>query len=46
MMDRRTGIAVERVPVEPPGGVPAWLNGSPDKLRIAWPDATVLAHAD
>ncbi len=39
----RGGECVERVPVEPPGGVPAWLNGSPDKLRFAWPDAALLA---
>lgn len=33
------GTCVEKVKVGPPGGDPARLNGSPDKLRMAWPDA-------
>ena len=27
---------------EPPGGLPGRLNGSPGKLRYAWPDPSVL----
>ena len=41
----RGGEPVERAPVPPPGGVPARLNGSPDGLRIAWPDAAILVTA-
>jgi GNAT superfamily N-acetyltransferase len=37
------GTCVERAKVSPPGGVPTRLNGSPDKLRFAWPDASLLA---
>ncbi|MCQ4214603.1 GNAT family N-acetyltransferase [Streptomyces longispororuber] len=32
------GTVVETAPIEPPGGVPQWLNGAPRKLRVAWPD--------
>ncbi|SEO50098.1 GNAT family N-acetyltransferase [Actinacidiphila rubida] len=35
---------VETVPVPPPGGDPARLNGSPNKLRMSWPDTKAL-HA-
>ncbi len=37
------GVEVERTPLEPPGGVPARLHGTPYKLRMAWPDASQLA---
>jgi ribosomal protein S18 acetylase RimI-like enzyme len=37
------GTCVERALVSPPSGVPARLNGAPDKLRFAWPDASSLA---
>jgi ribosomal protein S18 acetylase RimI-like enzyme len=40
------GTCVERATVSPPGGVPARLNGSPNKLRIAWPDVSSLAHTN
>jgi ribosomal protein S18 acetylase RimI-like enzyme len=33
------GRCVEKAAVEPPGGMPARLNGTPYKLRFAWPDA-------
>jgi ribosomal protein S18 acetylase RimI-like enzyme len=39
----RGGARVEEAPVPPPGGVPSRLNGAPAMLRIAWPDASVLA---
>jgi GNAT superfamily N-acetyltransferase len=39
----RGGACVEKALVPPPGGVPARLNGAPAMLRIAWPDASVLA---
>ena len=39
----RGGARVEEAPVPPPGGVPSRLNGAPVMLRIAWPDASVLA---
>ncbi len=42
----RGGAAVERAPVDPPGGLPERLHGSPSKLRIAWPDAAALAPAE
>jgi ribosomal protein S18 acetylase RimI-like enzyme len=32
------GQRVETAKVGMPGGVPEWLNGSPDKFRIGWPD--------
>jgi ribosomal protein S18 acetylase RimI-like enzyme len=38
------GICVETAAVDPPGGVPARLHGSPTKLRFTWPDASVLAR--
>jgi ribosomal protein S18 acetylase RimI-like enzyme len=34
---------VESAEVGPPGGVPGRLVGQPVKLRMVWPDATVLA---
>jgi ribosomal protein S18 acetylase RimI-like enzyme len=37
------GTCVETAVVSPPGGVPARLNGAPNKLRFAWPDASSLA---
>jgi ribosomal protein S18 acetylase RimI-like enzyme len=36
------GRIVERAPALPPGGNPAWLNGSPIKLRCAWSDPAAL----
>lgn len=39
----RVGARVEKALVEPPGGVPSRLDGSPVKLRIAWLDAFALA---
>jgi ribosomal protein S18 acetylase RimI-like enzyme len=39
----RGGACVEKALVPPPGGVPTRLNGAPAMLRIAWPDASVLA---
>ncbi|WP_042410392.1 GNAT family N-acetyltransferase [Streptacidiphilus carbonis] len=36
------GTSVETAPVPPPGGVPDRLTGSPNCLRIAWPDARRL----
>jgi hypothetical protein len=36
------GVAVEIEPV-PPGDYPARLNGSPNGIRMAWPDASILA---
>jgi hypothetical protein len=38
------GTCVETALVSPPGGVPARLNGAPNKLRFAWPDASLLAR--
>src|SRR5690606_29922244 len=37
------GVRVERRPLEPPGGNPAWLVGSPHCFRMTWPDAARLA---
>ncbi|MFI1092223.1 GNAT family N-acetyltransferase [Streptomyces sp. NPDC020917] len=39
------GTCVETVEVGPPGGDPARLNGSPNKLRMAWPDAATSSAA-
>jgi GNAT superfamily N-acetyltransferase len=36
---------VEVAPVAPPGGDPAHLNGTPNGLRMAWPDAAQLNMA-
>jgi len=36
------GHPVETAPVQPPGGVAAHLTGSPNGLRIAWPDAASI----
>ncbi len=36
------GTCVERAEVQPPGGDPARLNGTPIGLRYAWPDASRL----
>jgi ribosomal protein S18 acetylase RimI-like enzyme len=33
------GTCVEQAIVEPPGGIPERLNGSPAKLRFAWPSS-------
>ncbi|MEV6416671.1 GNAT family N-acetyltransferase [Kribbella sp. NPDC051718] len=33
---------VETAPVAPPGGDPARLNGTPNGLRMAWPDAAAF----
>lgn len=41
---RLGGTVVERAKVPDPGGVPGRLNGSPNCLRIAWPDATAIAR--
>ncbi|NUQ95225.1 MAG: GNAT family N-acetyltransferase [Streptomyces sp.] len=38
------GVCVERLLVSPPGGVPDRLNGTPNKLRFAWADATLLTR--
>lgn len=35
------GTCVERATVSPPGGVPARLNGSPNKFRFTWPDISL-----
>jgi hypothetical protein len=40
------GTCVEKGTVEPPGGVPERLNGSPVKLRVVWPDGTVRRRSD
>lgn len=37
------GTCVEKALIGPPGGVPGRLVGTPAKLRIAWPDGSVLA---
>ncbi|WP_279581465.1 GNAT family N-acetyltransferase [Fodinicola feengrottensis] len=39
----RGGVSVEKAPVPPPGGVPSRLKGAPMALRIAWPNAALLA---
>lgn len=36
------GTCVEKLPIDPPGGVPDRLTGAPNKLRIVWPDASKL----
>jgi GNAT superfamily N-acetyltransferase len=36
---------VQTAAVAPPGGDPARLNGTPHKLRMAWPDASRLIRA-
>ncbi|MGI5239224.1 N-acetyltransferase family protein [Dactylosporangium sp. CA-139066] len=41
----RGGTCVETVAVSAPAGNPAWLNGAPNKLRMAWPDAATLRTA-
>jgi GNAT superfamily N-acetyltransferase len=38
------GRRVERTMALPPGGVASRLNGSPAKLRYAWPDPAVLSR--
>lgn len=38
----RGGSCVERTRVSPPGGIASRLNGSPAKLRYAWPEPAVL----
>jgi ribosomal protein S18 acetylase RimI-like enzyme len=39
------GTCVEEGTASPPGGIPSRLNGTPAKLRIAWPDAGSV-HGD
>ncbi|HEX3812271.1 MAG TPA: GNAT family N-acetyltransferase [Mycobacteriales bacterium] len=39
------GTCTERTKVSAPGGMPARLNGSPNKLRITWSDAASLTAA-
>lgn len=39
------GRLTERAPAEPPGGIEGRLNGSPMKLRCAWPDPSSLGSA-
>lgn len=39
----RGGTCVEKAPVPPPGDVPSRLGGAPARLRMVWPDASVLA---
>jgi ribosomal protein S18 acetylase RimI-like enzyme len=34
----------ETATAAPPGGDPARLHGSPQKLRMVWPDAAKLSH--
>lgn len=36
-------VSVEKTLVSPPGGDPSRLNGSPAKLRMAWPDVSALS---
>jgi ribosomal protein S18 acetylase RimI-like enzyme len=36
-------VQVETRPVPPPGGDPSRLTGSPNGMRMAWPDASALA---
>lgn len=38
------GTIVETTKSRPPGDVPGRLNGSPNKLRVAWPDVTTIAR--
>lgn len=38
------GAVVEKGKVPAPGGVPGRLNGTPNCLRVAWPDASALAR--
>jgi ribosomal protein S18 acetylase RimI-like enzyme len=37
------GVRVETRPVPAPGGDPSRLTGSPNGIRIAWPEASTLA---
>ncbi|HZM83653.1 MAG TPA: GNAT family N-acetyltransferase [Candidatus Limnocylindrales bacterium] len=39
------GAIVEKAKVPPIGGVPGRLNGAPNCLRVAWPDASSIARA-
>jgi GNAT superfamily N-acetyltransferase len=39
-----SGACVEKAQVPAPGGNPANLNGLPNCLRMAWPDASLLAN--
>jgi GNAT superfamily N-acetyltransferase len=41
----RGATCVETGTAAAPGGNPAWLNGAPGKLRMAWPDAAALLAA-
>jgi len=38
----RGGVFVERALLDPPGGIPSRMNGSPLKLRYAWPRSSAL----
>jgi GNAT superfamily N-acetyltransferase len=38
----RGALLVETAPAPPPGGDPARLNGTPRRLRMAWPDLSVV----
>ncbi|MEU4689249.1 GNAT family N-acetyltransferase [Actinoplanes sp. NPDC023714] len=40
------GRVAEVRTVAPPGGDPARLRGTPEKLRMTWPDAAILAGRD
>jgi ribosomal protein S18 acetylase RimI-like enzyme len=36
------GSFVEKTAVDPPEGAPSRINGTPHKLRVAWPDASLV----
>jgi hypothetical protein len=38
----RGGVNAGRRPVQPPGGIPGRLRGSPAALRFVWPDPHLL----
>jgi ribosomal protein S18 acetylase RimI-like enzyme len=38
----RGGVCVEHALLDPPGGIPARMNGSPMKLRYVWPIPAAL----
>ena len=37
-------VCVEAAKASPPGGDPSRLNGAPEKLRMAWSDASSLVR--
>jgi GNAT superfamily N-acetyltransferase len=37
------GVNVETAAISSPGGIPGRLSGSPNKLRMSWSDASLLA---